>query len=67
VLVKNYKNCKIVLKKTEKDISVSPSELYEEVISSKRPEFFFSVLIQKNDDGLICAYAIKLKKARFFC
>ncbi len=55
-------------KKTEKDITVRPSELYEETIRSKRPEKnFFSVLFQKNDDGLICACAIKLKKSRFFC
>ncbi len=27
---------------------------------------FFSVIIQKNDDGLICVCAIKLKKSRFF-
>jgi hypothetical protein len=51
------------LTKTEKDITVRPNEMYEKAIRSKRPEiFFFSVLIQKNDDGLICACAIKLKK-----
>jgi hypothetical protein len=57
------------LKKTEKDITVRPSEPYEESIRSKCPEknYFFSVLIQKNDDRLIWACAIKLKKSRFFC
>jgi hypothetical protein len=41
--IKNYKNCKSFLKKTEKDITVRPRELHEETIRSKRPEkkFFF--------------------------
>jgi hypothetical protein len=57
---------KIFGQKTEEDITVSPSELYEKAIRSKRPEIFFFSFNTKNDDGLICACAIKLKKSRFF-
>ena len=39
--IKNYKNCESFLTKTEKDITVRPSELYEKAISSKRPDNFF--------------------------
>ncbi len=48
-------------KKTEKDITVRPSELYEKAIRSKRPEKY-----KKIDDGLIWTCAIKLKKVDFF-